>query len=103
MNIIVFVSSQYDVGNIDKEQLAKVPSKPKMPSQWLWEETSSDPNNKDPMTHYIDQGWPNFLCSGQKNGLKKLGGHKNVSKKAWRTKYNCVKTNNRASLTFKEL
>ena len=46
MNIIVFVSSQYDVGNIDKEQLAKVPSKPKMPSQWLWEETSSDPNIK---------------------------------------------------------
>ena len=29
----------------------------------------------------LDQGWPHFLCSGQKNGLKKLGRHKNVSKK----------------------
>ena len=31
--------------------------------------------------HLLNQGWPHFLCSGQKNGLKKLGGHNNVSKK----------------------
>ena len=36
----------------------------------------------------LGQGWPHFLCNGQKNGFKKLGGHKNVSKKAWRAKLN---------------
>ena len=46
------------------------------------------------------QGWPHFLYSGQKNRVKKLGGHENVSKKAWQAKLYLVKTHNRASLTF---
>ena len=25
-----------------------------------------------------------FLCDGQENGFKELGGHKNVAKNAWR-------------------
>ena len=32
----------------------------------------------------VKQGWPHFLCSGQKNGLKKLDGHHNVSEKLGR-------------------
>ena len=32
--------------------------------------------------------------------LKQLGGHKNVSKIAWRAKFNLMKTQNRASLTL---
>ena len=48
----------------------------------------------------VKQGWPHFLCSGQKNKLKELGGQKNVSKKAWWAKFYLVKTHNRASLTF---
>ena len=37
---------------------------------------------------YIEyQGWPHFLCKGQENGLNKLGGHKNVSKKGWPAKF----------------
>ena len=31
---------------------------------------------------------------------QKLGGHKNVSKKAWRAKFTLIKTSNRASLIF---
>ena len=48
----------------------------------------------------LGQGWPHFLCSGQKNRLKKLGGHNNVSKKAWREKFYHVKTHNTASLNL---
>ena len=33
------------------------------------------------MKKSLNQGWPHFKCSGQKNRLKKLGGHKYVSKK----------------------
>ena len=32
--------------------------------------------------------------------LKQLGGHKNVSKIAWRAKFKLMKTQNRASLTW---
>ena len=32
-----------------------------------------------------------FLCGGQKNGFKKLNEHKNVSKKAWQSKFNLIK------------
>ena len=47
--------SQYDGGNIDKEQLAKVPSKTKdaklmiMRGDFIW----SKQQDADPMTHYI--------------------------------------------------
>ena len=49
---------------------------------------------------YTKAGMATLLCSKEKNGLKKLGGHKDVSKKAWRAKFNHVKTHNRAILTF---
>ena len=39
----------------------------------------------------VDQGWPHFFYGGQKNGLKKLGGHKNVSQKAWGAKFRLKK------------
>ena len=54
----------------------------------------------DQSAYGLDQGWPHFLCCGQKNRLKKLSRHNNVSKKAWRAKFYLVKTHNRASLTF---
>ena len=31
--------------------------------------------------HGLNQGWPHFLCSGRKNGLRKLVGHHNVLEK----------------------
>ena len=40
----------------------------------------------------INQGWPQYLFSGQKNCLKILLGHKYGSKKAWRAKFNHIKT-----------
>ena len=49
------------------------------------------------------QGWPHFLCGGQKNSLKKIGWHNNVSEKGWRAKVNLIKTHNRASLTLLKL
>ena len=39
-----------------------------------------------------------FVWWVEKNGLKKLGRNKNVSKKAWRAKVNHMKTHNRATL-----
>ena len=48
----------------------------------------------------VDQGWPHFFCGGQKNGLQKLGGHNNVSKNAWRAKFNLLKTNYSAKQKF---
>ena len=38
------------------------------------------------------QGWPHFLCNGQKKCPQGLGGHKNMSKKAWRAKFNLKKS-----------
>ena len=45
------------------------------------------------------RGDPTFCVAGRKQS-QKLGGHKNVSKKAWQAKFNIVKHNNRASLTL---
>ena len=36
----------------------------------------------------VEQGWPHFLCNGQKKYPQELSGHKNMSKKAWRAKFN---------------
>ena len=33
---------------------------------------------------FLGQGWPHFLCCGQKNGLKKLGGTKMCQNKLGR-------------------
>ena len=43
------------------------------------------------------QGWPHFLGGGQKTCLKKLGGHKNLYKDAWRAKFNLIKTHSEAN------
>ena len=63
---------------------------------------TSVPHPPSVHSYALGQGWPHFLCSGQKNGLKKLGGHKNVSKKVWRSKFSGQNLAlNRASLTLK--
>ena len=55
---------------------------------------------KESSTQRLDKGWPQFLGGGQKTCFKKLGGHKNVSKNAWRAKFNLIKTHSGAKLTF---
>ena len=42
----------------------------------------------------LAQGWPQFLLEGHKKCTKKLVGHNNVSKRAWRAKVNLIKTHN---------
>ena len=72
------------------------------PFKWdqIKERWVNGPRQPSGLSQYLDQGWPHFFYGGQKNGLKKLGGHKNVSQKAWGAKFRLKKTNYRAWLNF---
>ena len=46
------------------------------------------------------RGGHTYCVAGRKTAPKKLSGHQNVSKKAWRAKFNLLKVNIRVTLTI---
>ena len=74
-----FSSSWIEIGGLSRPRLAATSVNNDEDNLWIIGGTY---DMLDGESHEaLWQGWPHFFCSGQKNRLKKLGGHKNVSKK----------------------
>ena len=90
--------------HLDKEKslIGLITRRKKKPILMIWKMLQT--NNKKrvrsrPAMFDLEHGATLFLWRAEKRSTK-LGGHKNVSRKAWRAKFNLLKTNYTANLKF---